>query len=81
VKEIRSWQVLLAAVELAVQAGVLAGEPDLIAHQLWAGLHGVVSLHLAGKLGLGRSAREILEPLVEAMLDGSRKPPKTRRRR
>ena len=28
VKEIRSWQALLQAVELAVQAGVLAGEPD-----------------------------------------------------
>ena len=81
VKEIRSWQVLLQAVELAVQAGVLAGEPVLVAHQLWAGLHGLVSLHLAGKLGLGRSAREVLEPLMEMMLDGSRKPAKTRRRR
>ena len=81
VKEIRSWQVLLQAVELAVQAGVLAGDPALVAHQLWAGLHGLVSLHLAGKLGLGRSAREILEPLMETMLDGSRNPPKTRRKR
>jgi len=81
VKEIRSWQVLLQAVELAVQAGVLAGEPVLVAHQLLAGLHGLVSLHLAGKLGLGRSAREVLEPLMEMMLDGSRKPAKTRRRR
>jgi len=81
VKEIRSWQVLLQAVELAVQAGVLAGDPELVAHQLWAGLHGLVSLHLAGKLGLGRSAREILEPLMETMLDGSRNPPKTRRKR
>ena len=81
VKEIRSWQVLLQAVELAVQAGVLAGEPVLVAHQLWAGLHGLVSLHLAGKLGLGRSAREVLEPLMEMMLDGSRKPAKSRRRR
>ena len=53
VKEIRSWQALYQAVELAVQAGVLAGEPDLVAHQMWAGLHGVVSLHLAGKLTLG----------------------------
>ena len=81
VKEIRSWQALLQAVELAVQAGVLAGDPELVAHQLWAGLHGLVSLHLAGKLGLGRSAGEILEPLMETLLDGSRKPPKTRRKR
>jgi AcrR family transcriptional regulator len=81
VKEIRSWQVLLHAVELAVQAGVLAGEPELIAHQLWAGLHGLVSLHLAGKLGLGRSAREVLEPLLDTLLDGSRKPETARRKR
>ena len=76
VKEIRSWQALLQAVELAVQANVLAGEPDLVAHQFWAGLHGLVSLHLAGKLGLGRSAEELLEPHFEAMLDGHR--PRTR---
>ena len=72
VKEIRSWQALLHAVELAVQAGVLAGEPDLVAHQIWAGLHGLVSLHLAGKLNLGRSAKELLAPHFEAMLDGHR---------
>ncbi|HTO68351.1 MAG TPA: TetR/AcrR family transcriptional regulator [Myxococcota bacterium] len=81
VKEIRSWQALLAAVELAVQAGVLAGEPDLVAHQFWAGLHGLVSLHLAGKLGLGRSAREVLEPLMDTLLGGNRNPRKARRRR
>ena len=81
VKEIRSWQALQQAVELAVQAGVLAGEPDLLAHQLWAGLHGLVSLHLAGKLGLGRSAREVLEPLLNTLLDGSRKPKTARRKR
>jgi len=60
---------------------VLAGEPDLLAHQLWAGLHGLVSLHLAGKLGLGRSAREVLEPLLNTLLDGSRKPKTARRKR
>jgi AcrR family transcriptional regulator len=81
VKEIRSWQVLLGAVELAVQAGVLAGDPELVAHQCWAGLHGLVSLHLAGKLNLGRAARELLEPLMDTLLDGNRKPQKTRRRR
>jgi AcrR family transcriptional regulator len=80
-KEIRSWQVLLEAVELAVQAGVLAGEPETVAHVFWAGLHGLVSLHLAGKLGLGRTARELLEPLLNALLDGNRKSEKTRRRR
>jgi len=81
VKEIRSWQVLLEAVELAVQAGVLAGDPEEVAHVFWAGLHGLVSLHLAGKLALGRSARDLLEPLMDTLVDGNRKREKTRRRR
>ncbi|MFI5315232.1 MAG: TetR/AcrR family transcriptional regulator [Myxococcota bacterium] len=81
VKEIRSWQVLLESVELAVQAGVLAGDPETVAHVFWAGLHGLVSLQLAGKLGLGRAARDLLEPLMDALIDGNRKPEKTRRKR
>jgi WHG domain-containing protein len=60
---------------------VLAGDPLTLAHQYWAGLHGLVSLHLAGKLGLGRSARELLDPLLDALLDGARKNPRTRRKR
>ena len=79
VKEIRSWQALLQAVELAVQAGVLAGDPNVVAHQFWAALHGLVSLHLAGKLGLGATARELLEPLMDTLLAGARNAPKTRR--
>ncbi|HTO07677.1 MAG TPA: TetR/AcrR family transcriptional regulator [Myxococcota bacterium] len=78
VKEIRSWQALLSAVELAVQAGVLAGEPNAIAHQYWAALHGLVSLHLAGKLGLGATARELLEPLMDTLIAGSRNTPRRR---
>jgi AcrR family transcriptional regulator len=81
VKEIRSWQVLLESVELAVQAGVLAGEPETVAHVFWAGLHGLVSLHLADKLRLGRAARDLLEPLMDALIEGHRKPEKPRRRR
>jgi AcrR family transcriptional regulator len=81
VKEIRSWQVLLQAVELAVQAGVLAGDPDEVAHQMWAGLHGLVSLQLAGKLSLGKSAKSLLEPLLDTMIDGSRPRAGSRRRR
>jgi len=79
-KELRSWQVLLESVELAVQAGVLTGDPETVAHVLWAGLHGLVSLHLSDKLVLGRGSRELLEPLMEVLLDGARKPKKTRRK-
>jgi len=80
-KEIRSWQAILQAVEFALQAGVLEGDPQDVAHQMWAGLHGVVSLHLAGKLSLGRSAKSLLEPLLDTMIDGSRPLRKSRRPR
>jgi AcrR family transcriptional regulator len=85
VKEIRSWQALLHAVELAVAADVLEGDPPTLAHQYWAALHGLVSLHLAGKLSLGRGARDLLDPLMDTLLDGARKSgvrrtPKARRK-
>ncbi len=81
IKELRAWQAIQQAVDVAVQTGVLAGDPQTVAHQLWAGVHGLVSLHLAGKLILGRSARDVLEPLFDAMLDGNRTKPTTRRKR
>ena len=56
----RSFTVLERAVTLAVEAGVLAGEPRLVAHLLWAQIHGMVSLHLAGKLTLGFTLDELL---------------------
>ena len=81
VKEIRSWQALYQAVELAVQASVLAGDPDVIAHQMWAGLHGLVSLHLAGKLSLGKTAKSLLDGLVDTLLEGNRPKAAQRRKR
>jgi len=38
-------------VERMVDEGKLVGDPHLLAHAFWAGLHGVISLQMAGKLG------------------------------
>ena len=38
-------------VERMVVEGKLVGDPQLLAHSFWAGLHGIVSLQMAGKLG------------------------------
>jgi hypothetical protein len=35
---------------MLVDLGVLEGDPGLIAEILWAGLHGVIVLHLGGML-------------------------------
>jgi AcrR family transcriptional regulator len=50
----RAFGALVRTVAEAVAAGRLAGDPLTIAHLLWADTHGLVSLHLAGKLTTGR---------------------------
>lgn len=62
---IRGWTIMRDIVEEAVHAEVLDGDPDVVAHLYWSGIHGLVALHLSGMLGFGCS----LEELVEAYLD------------
>jgi AcrR family transcriptional regulator len=54
----RAFGVLHRTVRDAVEAGQLSGDPLLIAYVMWADTHGLVSLHLAGKLG-GRELKEV----------------------
>src|SRR6185503_7127812 len=51
----RAFACLHDTVAAAVAADQLEGDPLTLAHLLWASTHGLVSLHLAGKLTLGRS--------------------------
>jgi AcrR family transcriptional regulator len=46
----RAFGFLHDAVRAAVTAGALHGDPLTVAHLLWASTHGLVSLHLAGRL-------------------------------
>jgi AcrR family transcriptional regulator len=55
----RAFAALHGTVAEAVDGGALAGDPLTIAHLLWAGAHGLVSLHLAGKLVSGRSLAQL----------------------
>ena len=50
----RAFGVLHGAVRAAIEAGVLEGDSLTIAHVLWAGAHGLASLHLAGRLSPSR---------------------------
>ncbi len=61
----RGFDYLRRTVEQAVADGTLSGDPLTVAHLLWANTHGLVSLHLAGKLGMGRS----LETLAAVTLE------------
>lgn len=51
----RAFSYLRDAVQKAVEADYLAGDPLTVAHLLWAQVHGLIALHLAGKLNLGRT--------------------------
>ena len=46
----RAKQTMTGYIRRLVEVGVLAGDVDLIAHLFWATTHGIVVLHLAGKL-------------------------------
>ena len=46
----RARATMIDHVRLMVEGGYYEGDPALIGHVMWATLHGVVALHLAGKL-------------------------------
>jgi AcrR family transcriptional regulator len=67
----RSFVPLRDAVGRAVDAGDLQGDSDVLAHVFWAGVHGVASLHLAGKLTFGRDTSEIVDPMMKTLFQGN----------
>ncbi len=60
----RGFSYFHAAVVDAIKTGALQGDPLTVAHLLWAGAHGIVSLHLAGKLAMGLTISDLSEHLV-----------------
>jgi hypothetical protein len=50
---------------MAVEEGFMNGDPLTIAHVLWANTHGLVSLHLSGKLLMGRSLKDLSQVVLE----------------
>jgi len=65
------WSVLLGTLEEAVATGRLAGDPQTLAHLAWVSLHGVVTLHFADRLNLGRSLDELVEATTDHFLRGA----------
>jgi len=75
---LRAWEPLRAVVSDAVDGGLVAGDPDTLAHVCWAAIHGAVALHLAGKLSLGRRLEDIAGPIIDLFVHGAA--PAARRR-
>jgi len=61
----RTQNVLFDATHRAVKSGGIQGDPVLLAHTLWASIHGLVSLDLSKQLNQGLS----FDTLFNAMLD------------
>lgn len=59
-------------VRTLVEEGHLGGDPDLLAHALWASVHGIVVLKLAGKLKDKPSAFEVLHETMRLIRTGAR---------
>jgi AcrR family transcriptional regulator len=70
-QERRAWQALRDAVGEAAAAGLLRGDPEILAHVFWASVHGLVALQLAGKLKLGVRFEGLEAPLLETLLRGA----------
>jgi AcrR family transcriptional regulator len=67
-QDLRSWHVMFAVVEDAISDGLLDGDPEVVAHLLWSGVHGLVALHLSGMLRLGRGLEELVTAFIEREL-------------
>jgi len=65
------WLPIRETIGDAVNAGLLEGDANELAHLFWAGLHGIVSLHLAGKLNHGLELEELREPMKRLLFAGS----------
>lgn len=70
-EDLRGWLLMRTAVERAVAAGRVEGDPDVLAHLFWSSVHGLVALHLAGMLVLGRDLEELVEAFIERELGGA----------
>lgn len=67
----RCWAQILAVCERCVRASDLVGDPLLVAHLSWVTLHGLVTLHLSGKLQVGLTLEDLLEPTLQSILRGA----------
>lgn len=68
----RGWAYLVDTMRQAIDQGAFEGDPQDLAHCAWTSLHGLVTLHLAGKLRLGRTVEELVDPVVENLIRGAR---------
>jgi AcrR family transcriptional regulator len=68
----RARHMMSAALEALVEAGIFAGDPQLLGYVFWATMHGLVVLHLAGKLPEKPDFRTIQQEAMRLLVAGAR---------
>lgn len=68
----RARQMMSAALEALVEAGIFAGDPQLLGYVFWATMHGLVVLHLAGKLPKEPDFKTIQQEAMRLLVAGAR---------
>jgi AcrR family transcriptional regulator len=66
--QLRTQKVLLSATLRAKESGDIQGEHLVLAHTLWALIHGLVSLDLASQLNQGASFDELFPNMLDQLL-------------
>ncbi len=67
-----AFSVCTRVVSAAEAAGELQlhSDPLTVAHLFWAGVHGIVALHLAGQFVMDRSVEQLIRPLIRTLIKG-----------
>ena len=68
----RARHMMSAALEALVKAGIFVGDPQLLGYVFWATMHGLVVLHLAGKLPDKPDFRTIQQEAMRLLVAGAR---------
>jgi AcrR family transcriptional regulator len=68
----RSRHFMYVPLETLVSEGILAGDPAVLANVFWAGIHGVIVLHLAGKIGDGVTVDQVFDAMLSTLSAGSK---------
>jgi len=68
----RARHMMSAALQALVEAGIFAGDPQLLGYVFWATMHGLVVLHLAGKLPEKPDFRTIQQEAMRLLVAGAR---------
>ncbi|AEE23261.1 MAG: TetR/AcrR family transcriptional regulator [Paraglaciecola chathamensis] len=64
----RSSMPMRHVVRAAVNAGILKGDPVDICYVVWAGLHGLISLHLSHMLGEQRDVTQLATVMIDSLI-------------